>query len=109
MALVGVELAATITEATSMHKLQTSWLRLLFLVAVAICVLRPVTLTAADEPALSNDQIKQFLLTAKVIGSRPASKGTTSTLRLTLSDGTLSHDARQQAVNEHNFMMRLWS
>ncbi len=89
-----------------MHKLQTSWLRLFFLVAVAICVLRPVTLTAADEPALSKDQIKQFLLTAKVIGSRPASKGTTSTLRLTLSDGTLTHDAHFQPVDEHKSMMK---
>ena len=81
-------------------------LGLFFLVAVTIFVLCPVTLTGADEPTLSKDQIKQFLLTAKVIRSRPASKGITSTFRLTLSDGTLTHDAHFQPVDEHKSIMK---
>jgi hypothetical protein len=81
-------------------------LGLFFLVAVTIFVLCPVTLTGADEPALSKDQIKQFLLTAKVIRSRPANKGITSTFRLTLSDGTLTHDAHFQPVDEHKSIMK---
>jgi hypothetical protein len=81
-------------------------LGLFFLVAVTIFVLCPVTLTGTDEPTLSKDQIKQFLLTAKVIRSRPANKGITSTFRLTLSDGTLTHDAHFQPVDEHKSIMK---
>jgi hypothetical protein len=84
----------------------TARLGLFFLVAVPIFVLCPVTLTGADEPALSKDQIKQFLLTAKVIRSRPANKGITRTFRLTLSDGTLTHDAHFQPVDEHKSIMK---
>jgi hypothetical protein len=89
-----------------MQKPQLSWLRLFSLVAVAVYVLRPVTLTAADEPAISKDQIKQFLLTAKVISTHPVSIGVTSTLRLTLSDGTLTHDAHFQPVEESKPIMK---
>jgi hypothetical protein len=81
-------------------------LGLFFLVAVTIFVLCPVTLTGTDEPTLSKDQIKQFLLTAKVMRSRPANKGITSTFRLTLSDGTLTHDAHFQPLDEHKSIMK---
>lgn len=57
---------------------------------------------AADEPALSREQIKQFLLTAKVTGGKQSSKGITNPWRLTLSNGTLTHDASFQAVDEHD-------
>jgi hypothetical protein len=65
---------------------------------------------AADEPAQANltkDQIKQFLLTAKVTGSKQASKGITHTYRLTLTDGTLTHDGSFQAIDEHKPTMEL--
>lgn len=84
----------------------TARLGFVFLVAVTIFVLGPLTLMGADEPALSKDQMKQFLLTAKVIRSRPANKGITSTFRLTLSDGTLTHDAHFQPVDEHKSIMK---
>jgi hypothetical protein len=84
----------------------TARLEHFFLVAVTISVLCPVTLTGADEPTLSKDQMKQFLLTAKVIRSRPANKGITSTFRLTLSDGTLTHDAHFQPVDERKSIMK---
>ncbi len=66
-------------------------------------------LLAADEPTLSKDQIKQFLLTAKVIKSAPAHKGITDTLRLTLTDGTMTHDAHFQSIDEHESMKELAS
>lgn len=74
--------------------------RELILAAVA-CLTCQLFVVAADEPALTKEQIKQFLLTAKVIDSRPASKGVTHTWRLTLSDGTLTHDAHFQPIDEH--------
>ena len=57
---------------------------------------------AADQPALSREQIKQFLLTAKVTGGKQGGKGITDPWRLTLSDGTLTHDASFQSVDEHD-------
>jgi hypothetical protein len=54
--------------------------------------------TAAKEQTLSKEQIKQFLLTAKVVASKQTGKGVTSPWRLTLSNGTVTHDASFQAV-----------
>lgn len=82
-----------------MNKLQLPWLRLLLVAAVFS--ISPVTLTATDEPALSKEQIRQFLLSAKVVNSRESKKGITHPSRLTLSDGTLTHDASFQPIDEH--------
>lgn len=90
-----------------MRKLQLSWLGLL--VVAAVYVICPVTLTATDEPALSKEQIKQFLLTAKVVSGHQSKKGVTNTSRLTLSDGTLTHDASFQPINEHKAEMHFAS
>jgi hypothetical protein len=54
----------------------------------------------AQSAALSVEQQRDFLLKADVIASRPAGKGITGTLRLTLSDGTLTHDASFQAIDD---------
>jgi hypothetical protein len=62
---------------------------------------------AGDQPNLTKDQMKQFLLTAKVIASHQSSKGITSPWRLTLSDGTITHDASFQAIDEHKTSMQL--
>jgi hypothetical protein len=75
---------------------------LLTAVFLAVCLTCPAAWTATDEPNLSKEQIKQFLLTAKVVGSRQSKKGVTNTSRLTLSDGTLTHDASFQPVDEHS-------
>jgi hypothetical protein len=44
-----------------------------------------------------------FLRTAKVVSSRLIGKGVTGALRVTLSDGTLTHDAAFQAVTQESF------
>jgi hypothetical protein len=62
---------------------------------------------AADESTLTKGQIKQFLLTAKIVGSKQAAKGTTGTSRVTLSDGTVTHDASFQAIDEHKAVAQL--
>jgi hypothetical protein len=71
------------------------------ILAAVVCLTCRLFVVAADEPSLTKEQIKQFLLTAKVINSRPAAKGITHTSRLTLSDGTITHDASFQPVDEH--------
>jgi hypothetical protein len=83
-----------------MYKLQQSRLRLS--VVLLACFIYPNALRAADDtPSLNKEQMKQFLLTAKVINSHQSKKGITNTQRLTLSDGRLTHDASFQAVDEH--------
>src|ERR1700732_1481595 len=67
----------------------------------------PRFITASDEQTLTKEQIKQFLLTAKVVKSEQAKKGITQTLRLTLSDGTVTHDASFQKIDEHKPRMEL--
>jgi len=72
------------------------------IVAVAICLLGAlVAATADDTNTLTKDQIKQFLLTAKIVNAKESGKGVTHPIRLTLSDGKLTHDASYQAIDEH--------
>jgi hypothetical protein len=80
----------------------------LILVTVVCLTLRSFV-TASDESTLNKEQIKQFLLTAKVVKSEQAKKGITQTLRLTLSDGTVTHDASFQKIDEHKPRMELAS
>jgi hypothetical protein len=83
-----------------MQLLGSRWQKFIFVASV--CLIYPHFVIAADEPKLSKDQIKQFLLTAEVVASTQRGiKGITHTWRLTLSDGTVTHDASFQPVDEH--------
>src|ERR1700688_155452 len=64
-------------------------------------IMLPLGARAADDTTLTKEQIKQFLQTAEVIKSKPSSKGVTHPWRLTLSDGTITHDASFQPIDEH--------
>jgi hypothetical protein len=76
------------------------WQRLIL--AAAFCLICPAWIVASDELNLTEEQIRQFLLTAKVVASAPwRGKGITHTWRLTLSDGTVTHDASFQPIDEH--------
>jgi hypothetical protein len=88
-----------------MNTLHLRW-RGLILVAV-VCLTCRLFVVAADESTLTKEQIKQFLLTAKIVHSQEAKKGITHTLRLTLSDGTVTHDASFQSIDEHKATMPL--
>lgn len=90
-----------------MNPLPLRW-RGLLLAALLCLTCRPFAV-ASDEPTLTKEQIKQFLLTAKVVHSQEAKKGIAHTLRLTLSDGTVTHDASFQSINEHKPKMELSS
>jgi hypothetical protein len=90
-----------------MYILPLRWRRLIL--ATAVCLTCTRFVTASDESTLTREQIKQFLLTAKVVKSEHAKKGITETLRLTLSDGTVTHDASFQKIDEHKATMQLAS
>jgi hypothetical protein len=61
---------------------------------------------ATPQPALTRDQMAQFLKTAKVVGHKGISRGITHPARLTLSDGTLTHDAAFSRVEERKPIMQ---
>lgn len=63
----------------------------------------------AEDAALSKDEIKKFLLTAKVVNVKDSKKGITGTLRLTLSDGKITHDASFQPIDVHQNKMEFAS
>src|ERR1700719_705059 len=83
------------------------YLRRRLFLAAAACLVCGLFAVAGDEPNLSKEQIKQFLATAKVVKSHEAKKGITNTARLTLSDGTVTHDASFQTIDEHKQEMKL--
>jgi hypothetical protein len=74
-----------------------------------VCVMYTRVAWAADEPTMTKEQITQFLLNAKVIKSEHTKKGITEPWRLTLSDGTITHDASFQTIDEHKPSMQLAS
>jgi hypothetical protein len=90
-----------------MYLVRQQWRRLV--IASMVCLMWPHLVRAADETTLTKEQIKQFLLTAKIVGSKPSKKGITHTSRLTLSDGTLTHDASFQPIDEHKTSMTMAS
>lgn len=71
-----------------------------FIWMVAIWLTSAVRLPAQEEPKLSEEQMKDFLLNAKVIASKHTKKGITSPWQLTLTDGKITHDAGFQSIDE---------
>ena len=103
----GLDLFAQFSGGTPMHIPSLRWWRLIL--ASVVCLTFPPLVSASDEPALTKEQIKQFLLTAKVVKSQQSKKGITEPWRLTLTDGTVTHDASFQAIDEHKATMQLAS
>jgi hypothetical protein len=56
--------------------------------------------------SLTLEQQEEFLTKAKIIRTRGVSKGVTGTLRATLSDGTVTHDASIQTIDEDKMEFR---
>ena len=65
------------------------------------------TTIPAPAPELSVEQIKHFLKNAKVVRTRTTDKGVTAPKRVTLSDGTLTHDAVFQAIDDRKMVAQL--
>jgi hypothetical protein len=65
--------------------------------------------SSSNEPNLTEEQQEDFLLHAKVVASHQLGTGITHPWRLTLSDGTLQHDAAFQPVDEFKTMQEFAS
>ena len=59
---------------------------------------------AVVQPALTPEQIEQFLLKAKIVATKGVSKGINNTRRATLTDGSITHDAQIQTVDISKFV-----
>lgn len=84
-------------------RLTSQYARLPLLVSsllVASAVLFAQEQAATPSPKLTPEQMAEFLKNAKILRAKPASKGITNTLRATLSDGSLTHDAHIQTIDE---------
>jgi len=73
--------------------------RKIVLVFSLLLTLAPFAL--AQDPALTTEQMKEFLAKAKVTQSKHTKKGITDPWRLTLTDGKITHEAIFQAIDEH--------
>jgi hypothetical protein len=54
-----------------------------------------------NEPNLTDEQKREFLLNATVIASKQTGKGVTHPYKLTLTKGSITHDASFQPVNQN--------
>jgi hypothetical protein len=80
---------------------------MLFFRSLLLALFFPVWVSAAQaqiqtpsaEPNLTEEEMKQFLLTAKVVKNEISKKGITRPYKLTLSDGRLTHKASFQTVD----------
>jgi hypothetical protein len=65
-----------------------------------------VSLNAQNPESFTEEQMRDFLLNAKVVNSKRMNKGITRPYQLTLSNGTLVHDAEFQPVDEYKPVMQ---
>ncbi len=66
---------------------------------IALCLVSAAWLYA-QAPQLTLAEKEEFLRTAKVISTKDSKGGITGTIRATLSDGKLTHDAQIQSIDE---------
>jgi hypothetical protein len=65
-----------------------------------LLVVAAAPLALRGQTALTREQKEAFLLKAKVLNFRSTARGITNSLHATLSDGTLTHDAHIQTIDE---------
>jgi hypothetical protein len=68
---------------------------------LALCLSLTGLLCAQQKVTISRAEQEAFLLNAKVINTKSSKNGITGTIRATLSDGVLTHDAQIQTIDEH--------
>jgi hypothetical protein len=74
--------------------------------SLLLCFSFATSARAMQDQQLTEDEMRQFLLTAKVINEKGESKGVTGVRRLTLSDGKTTHEASFQAIDEFKAQYR---
>ena len=80
--------------------------RILILLALALGMASVPTARQSALPVLTDAQKEEFLRRARIVEARELSKGITSSVRATLTDGTLTHDAHIQDIDQHKEQFR---
>jgi hypothetical protein len=70
------------------------------------CLVLSLAVATPAAAQLTSEQQAEFLRTAKIVKAVPIGKGVTKPFRLTLTDGTVTHDAAFQSVNQERQMSR---
>jgi hypothetical protein len=65
-----------------------------------------VVASNAQAQTLTREQMAEFLSTARIVSARDIPKGVTQPVRLTLTDGTMTHDAAFSTIDERIGIMR---
>ena len=73
---------------------------------VGLLVLAAAAALGASGNTLTRDEQVQFLQTARIVSSHDVGKGITHPLLVTLSDGTVTHDAIFSTVDDREAIMR---
>jgi hypothetical protein len=81
-----------------MNSTQRKWFPVVLFAATPILLYAQEAQTA---PKLTNEQMEQFLQTAKIVKIKELSTGVTNSRRATLDNGTLQHSAHVQSIDEH--------
>ena len=82
--------------------------RSLVVISVGLAALAAAFASAApEEPQLTVEQQKEFLRTAKLVSSRVTGEGVTAPRHCILSDGTITHDALFQSVDDRRSSMEV--
>lgn len=84
-----------------MTGLRVRWLILL----TGLIVAAPMLSARETSPALTRDKQAEFLATARIVSHKNIPKGVTHPIRLTLTDGSVTHDAAFSSVNENKPIM----
>jgi len=71
-------------------------------IGAVLCLLSFSTICLHADDALTAEQKEQFLRKAKITKVKSVNKGVTGTVRVTLTDGQLTHDASVQRINEYH-------
>jgi hypothetical protein len=74
--------------------------------ALVLIAARASAQVATETPSLSKTQIQEFLRSAKIVKHKGLSKGVTKPVRLTLTDGVVTHDAVFSGVQENVPVMK---
>jgi hypothetical protein len=75
--------------------------RLIIAIALTLAFAALPSARQAALPVLTDAQKEEFLRSARIVEARELSKGITGSLRATLSDGTVTHDAHIQDIDQH--------
>lgn len=79
------------------------------LIGLVLLLAAPATVGASGASTMTREERIAFLQNARIVSSHDVGKGITRPVRVTLSDGTTTHDAGFSTVDDHEAVMHFQS